>query len=76
MTNAMGAVPDLSRPYICAILGWLRLGARTSASRWNRASRSGSGQEGVGQDLQCIVAFEREMVSPPDLAHPAFANEG
>jgi len=29
--------------------------------------------EGVRQDLQGIVPFERRVMRPPDLAHPALA---
>ena len=34
------------------------------------------GHEGVGQHFEGIVAFERQVACTPDLAHPAFAEDG
>ena len=51
---------------MAALLGWLRL-ARIWASRVNRASR---------EDLQRDLAVELGVGGLPDLAHPAFPEEG
>src|SRR5262245_25728331 len=49
ITSAM--VPsDFSTPWICATLGWFNA-ARTSASRWKRARRSGSAATICGRTL-------------------------
>ena len=53
------------------MLGWFRL-ARTCASRWNRAKRSGSGGKRLGQDLQRDITVELRIRGTPDFAHPAF----
>ncbi len=63
---------DFSRPWMCAMFGWFRA-ARTSASRWNRARRSGSAADGLGQDLDRDLALEVRVRGAIDLAHPARA---
>ena len=60
---------------MAAMLGWFSE-ARTSASRWNRARRSGSVANGLGQDLQRDLAVKLRVGGPIDLAHPALADEG
>ena len=60
---------------MAAMFGWLRL-ARICASRVNRARRSGSLREGVGEDLQGDLAVELGVGGLPDLAHAALAEEG
>ena len=40
-----------------------------AASRWNRASRSGSAANDVGQDLDRDVAIELRVARAIDLAH-------
>ena len=55
------------------MLGWFSE-ASTCASRWNRASRSGSART-IGQDLQRDIAIELRVMRAPDLAHAAFAEQ-
>ena len=48
-SSTSARVPSASSmPWICAMFGWLRL-ARTCASRWNRANRSGSVAKASGR---------------------------
>ena len=65
--------PHSSRPWMCAMFGWLR-DASTCASRWNRASRSGSAPNKIGQDLDRDVAMELRVAGAVDLAHATFAD--
>ena len=55
---------------MCAMFGWFSE-ARTSASRWNRASRSAIAGEGLGQDLDRDVAIQLRVARAIHLAHAA-----
>ena len=56
-----------------AMFGWLS-DARTCASRWKRASRSGSLANDVGQDFDRDVAVQLRVARAIDLAHAAGAD--
>ena len=56
------------------MLGWFSE-ARTCASRWKRATRSGSCVNSVGQELQRHVATEPRVAGAVDLAHAAGAQQ-
>ena len=53
---------------MAAMLGWFSE-ARTSASRWNRARRSGSAANGFGEDLERHLALELRISRLIHLPH-------
>ena len=57
------------------MLGWLRL-ARTCASRWNRARRSGSLANASGRIFSADLAVELGVGGLIDLPHAPLADEG
>ena len=58
-----------------AMFGWFS-DARTSASRWKRASRSWSAATDGGQDLDGDLALQLRVGRAIDLAHTSGANGG
>ena len=58
-----------------AMFGWFSE-ARTCASRWNRARRSASAANDLGQDLDGDVAIEPRVAGAIDLAHAACPQGG
>jgi hypothetical protein len=55
--------------------GWFS-DARTSASRWNRLTRSGSCENSSGQDFYRDIALQLHVAGAIDYSHPAAAKEG